>query len=121
MLSAEAEPAYIGGNVKELGILQSEKTETVAGDRVQIKRELRWVYVRCMEYLQIQPNTHLLRRFASSGLHYVPMMDRYLERVRGNVRFPINGAKARILELFINRSHVREGFESGWTSFQPDG
>ena len=92
-----------------LGILQGEKTETVAGDRVQLKRELRWVYVRCMEYLQIQPNAHLLRRFASSGLHYVPMMDRYLERVRGNVRFPINGAKARILEPFINRAHVREG------------
>lgn len=91
-----------------LGILQGEKTETVAGDRAQLKRELRWVYVRCMEYLETQPNAHLLRRFASAGLHYVPMMDRYLERVRGNVRFPITGPKARILEPFINRAHVRE-------------
>ncbi|KAF7596502.1 hypothetical protein BBP40_001374 [Aspergillus hancockii] len=92
-----------------LGILQGEKTETVAGNRAQLKRELRWIYVRCMEYLETQPNAHLLRRFASSGLHYVPMMDRYLERVRGNVRFPIRGAKARILEPFINRAYVCEG------------
>jgi hypothetical protein len=91
-----------------LGILQGEKTETVAGDRVQLKRELRWVYVRCMEYLETQPNAHLLRRFGSSGLHYVPMMDRYLERVRGHVRFPITGAKARILEPFINRAYVSD-------------
>ncbi|OJK04738.1 hypothetical protein ASPACDRAFT_49133 [Aspergillus aculeatus ATCC 16872] len=60
--------------VKEaLGILQGEKTETVAGHRVQLKRELHLVYVRCMEYPQTQPNAHLLRRFASSGLHYVPI------------------------------------------------
>ncbi|GIJ86550.1 hypothetical protein Asppvi_005439 [Aspergillus pseudoviridinutans] len=48
-------------------------------------------------------------RFASLGLHYVPMMDRYLDRVRGNTRFPITRAKARILEPFINRAYVREG------------
>ncbi|ROV98448.1 hypothetical protein VPNG_08522 [Cytospora leucostoma] len=94
-----------------LGILQGEKTETVAGNRVQLKRELRWVYVRCMQYLETQPNAHILRRFSSSGLHYVPMMDRYLERVRGNVRFPINGAMARILEPFINRSALDPGSE----------
>lgn len=92
-----------------LGILQGKKTETVAGERVQLKRELRWVYVRCMEYLETQPNAQLLRRFASAGLHYVPMMDRYLERARGNIRFPIQGAKSRILEPFINRAYVPEG------------
>ncbi|KAG8163882.1 hypothetical protein KVR01_005800 [Diaporthe batatas] len=94
-----------------LGILKGEKTETVAGDRAQLKRELRWVYVRCMQYLEEGPNAHILRRFASAGLHYVPMMDRYLERVRGNVRFPITGAKARILERFINRSALAPGSE----------
>lgn len=94
-----------------LGILQGEKTETVAGNRIQLKRELRWVYVRCMQYLEAQPNAHILRRFASAGLHYVPMMDRYLERVRSNVRFPITGVKARILERFINRSALAPGSE----------
>ncbi|KAJ5895281.1 hypothetical protein N7495_006972 [Penicillium taxi] len=91
-----------------LGILQGEKTETVAGNRTQLKAELRWIYVRCMKYLETQPNAHLLRRFASAGLHYVPMMDRYLERVRGNVRFPIRASTARILEPFIKRAYVSE-------------
>ncbi|BDD58006.1 hypothetical protein MAP00_003318 [Monascus purpureus] len=36
-------------------------------------------------------------------------MDRYLERVRGNIRFPIEGARARIIEPFINRAYVPEG------------
>lgn len=54
----------------------SEKTETVAGDRVQLKRELRWVYVRCLEYLETDPDMHLVTPYASSGLYYVPMMDR---------------------------------------------
>lgn len=39
-----------------LGILQGEQTETVTGDRGQLKRELRWIYVQCMEYLKNQPN-----------------------------------------------------------------
>lgn len=86
-----------------VGVLQGEKTETVAGDRVQLKRELRWVYVRCLEYLEAQPGAHVMRRFASAGLHYVPMMDRYLERARGNVRFPIPAATARILEPYVRR------------------
>jgi hypothetical protein len=54
-----------------------------------------------MKFLEAQPNAHLLRRYASSGLHYVPMMDRYLERVRGNVRFPIREQVACMLEPFI--------------------
>lgn len=94
-----------------LGILKGEKTETVAGNRAQLKKELRWEYVRCMQYLETQPNAHILRRFSSSGLHYVPMMDRYLERVRGNVRFPIQGAMSRILEPFINRAALDPGSE----------
>ncbi|KAF2134732.1 hypothetical protein P153DRAFT_427379 [Dothidotthia symphoricarpi CBS 119687] len=89
-----------------MGVLEGEKTETVAGNRKQLKRELRWVYVRCMQYLETQPHAYLLRRYASSGLHYVPMMDRYLERVRGNIRFPIREAVARLLEPFIKREPV---------------
>jgi hypothetical protein len=89
-----------------MGVLEGEKTETVAGDRKQLKRELRWVYVRCMKFLEAQPNAHLLRRYASSGLHYVPMMDRYLERVRGNVRFPIREQVACMLEPFIKHPTV---------------
>jgi len=91
-----------------VGVLEGEKTETVVGDRVQLKRELRWVYVRCLEYLDTQPNVHLLRRYATSGLHYVPMMDRYLERVRGHVRFPIREPVARLLEPFIKREAASE-------------
>ena len=95
-----------------LGVLEGEKTETVAGDRRQLKRELRWVYVRCMKYLDSQPHADFLRRFASSGLHYVPMMDRYLERVRGHVRFPIKEAVARLLEPFIKREPLSNELES---------
>lgn len=61
-----------------LGTLQSERTETVAGDRFQLKRELCWVYARCTEDLQLGRNGRLMCRFASSGLHYVPIVDRYL-------------------------------------------
>ena len=87
-----------------LGVLRGEKTEAVAGgDRALLKRELRWVYVRCMEALETRPNAHVLRRYASSGLHYVAVMDRYLERVRGTARFPITPAVAAIIEPFINR------------------
>nr|WHS04494.1 humulene synthase, terpene cyclase [Phaeosphaeriaceae sp. CF-150626] len=93
-----------------MGVLEGEKTETVAGNkftsRQQLKRELRWLYARCMKYLEAQPNAHLLRRYASSGLHYVPMMDRYLERVRGNVRFPIREPVACLLEPFIKHELV---------------
>ncbi|KAH6984472.1 hypothetical protein BKA56DRAFT_482328 [Ilyonectria sp. MPI-CAGE-AT-0026] len=84
-----------------LGILQGERTETVAGHRIQLKSELRWVYVRCMDCLNSGRNAHILRRFSSAGLHYVPMMDRYLERVRGNKRFPISEGQARILTPFV--------------------
>jgi hypothetical protein len=85
-----------------LGVLEGEKTETVAGDRALRKKELRWVYSRCLEHLGEQRNGHLLRRFATSGLHFVPMMDRYLERTRGK-RFPISEDAARILSPFMNR------------------
>ncbi|UNI20309.1 hypothetical protein JDV02_006409 [Purpureocillium takamizusanense] len=83
-----------------LGVLQGEKTESVAGDRAQLKRELRWIYMRCLDYLDAQPNEHI-RRYASAGLVYVPMMDRYRERVRGNIRFPLSEAMGRILEPFV--------------------
>jgi hypothetical protein len=88
-----------------MGVLEGEKTETVAGNRKQLKRELRWVYVRCMKYLESQPQAEFLRRYASAALHYVPMMDRYLERARGNVRFPIREELACLLEPFIKTEH----------------
>ena len=87
-----------------LGILKGERTEVVVGDRAQRKRELRWVYVRCMQLLETSSYAHILRRYASAGLHYVPMMDRYLERVSGHVRFPIRDGAALLLERFINRA-----------------
>ncbi|KAI5861141.1 hypothetical protein GGS23DRAFT_155160 [Durotheca rogersii] len=91
-----------------IGVLKGEKTETVAGDRAQLKRELRWVYLRCLEYLDKKPTAHLLR-FASAGLLYVPMMDRYHERVRGNIRFPITEAMARILAPFVKGQATPNG------------
>lgn len=91
-----------------MGVLEGEKTETVAGNRKQLKRELRWVYARCMKYLETDRNAYLLRRHASSGLHFVPMMDRYLERVRGNRRFPIKESLARLLEPYIRHDAVAD-------------
>nr|XP_036581493.1 uncharacterized protein CTRU02_08543 [Colletotrichum truncatum]KAF6789844.1 hypothetical protein CTRU02_08543 [Colletotrichum truncatum] len=84
-----------------LGVLQGEKTEAVVGDRVQLKRELRWVYSRCVDYVGARDDSHIFRRYATAGLHYVPMMDRYLERTRGNKRFPITEKMGRILAAYI--------------------
>ncbi|OJJ94724.1 hypothetical protein ASPACDRAFT_1860739 [Aspergillus aculeatus ATCC 16872] len=70
-----------------LGILQGEKTEAVAGrNRVQLKRELRWLYIRCVEYLDTQPGAAFLRRYATGGYIFVPLMDRYRERARKGAR-----------------------------------
>ncbi|KAJ5683047.1 hypothetical protein N7462_006212 [Penicillium macrosclerotiorum] len=56
-----------------LGVLKGEKTESVAGrNRAQLKRELRWLYVRCIEYLDLQPNAMFLRRYATGALYLCP-------------------------------------------------
>lgn len=90
-----------------IGILRGEQTETVAGDRSMRKQELRWVYVRCMMHLNAHPEGHILKRFASAGLHYVPMMDRYLERVR-MVRLPLTSTARGIIDTYIHEN-VSEG------------
>ncbi|RAK85261.1 hypothetical protein BO79DRAFT_231711 [Aspergillus costaricaensis CBS 115574] len=73
-----------------LSVLQDEPTETVTGkDREMLKRELRWVYLRALGSLDQDPRGALLRRFATSGFHYVLLNDRYQERV-AHVRFPMS-------------------------------
>ncbi|KAF2807548.1 uncharacterized protein BDZ99DRAFT_489810 [Mytilinidion resinicola] len=83
-----------------LGILQGEPTETTARDRKQLGRELRWLYVRCLESLDSHSSASLLRRFATSGLHFVPLMDRYRECLE-HVRFPIATPLCRRLDTYI--------------------
>ncbi|KAL7622899.1 hypothetical protein AAE478_006578 [Parahypoxylon ruwenzoriense] len=89
---------------ESIGVLKGEKTESVAGDRQQLKRELLWLYVRGQEYLQMEPTGNaffILIRYASASFQYVPMMDRYRERACGDVRFPITEAMSRILAPYI--------------------
>ncbi|KAJ5901466.1 hypothetical protein N7495_001994 [Penicillium taxi] len=74
-----------------MGILQGEKTESVAGhDRAQLKRELRWLYIRCIEFLDLQPSAPFLRRYATGGFIFVPLMDRYRERAQKGARTPLS-------------------------------
>ncbi|RDA93584.1 hypothetical protein CP533_6198 [Ophiocordyceps camponoti-saundersi (nom. inval.)] len=83
---------------ESLGVLKGEETESVAGDdRGRLQRELRWVYVRCIEMLDALPGGHHLRRFATSGFHFVLLMDRYRERLKG-LRFPMSTLLLRRLE-----------------------
>ena len=91
-----------------LGVLRGENTETVAGNRELLKSELRWMYVRCIEFLDLQPSAPLLRRFATSGLHFVPIMDRYRERLKG-IRIPFSHSLRRKLDSYIakNESQAR--------------
>lgn len=92
-----------------MGILKGEKTETITGNRAQMKREMLWVYTRCMDYLGGQPNADFLRRYASAGMHYVPMMDRYRERMNGHSRFAIPPAMARILLPYVKNPSTLSG------------
>ncbi|PYH75081.1 uncharacterized protein BO88DRAFT_328877 [Aspergillus vadensis CBS 113365] len=90
-----------------LGILQDEPTETVAGkDREMLKRELRWVYLRALGSLDQDPRGAVLRRFATSGWHYVLLNDRYRERV-AHVRFPMSP---------YLRCRIAAYYKSGWYS-----
>lgn len=64
-----------------LGVLQGEPTETVAGaDRGLLNAELRWTYARCIGILDSHDGGKYVRRYATSGMHFVPTMDRYQER-----------------------------------------
>ena len=60
-----------------------ENTEILAGNRERLKSELRWLYFRCMKLLDLQTSATLSRTFATSGLHFVRIMDRYHERLEG--------------------------------------
>lgn len=63
------------------GILQGEPTESVAGkDRALLSAELRWLHARCNAILDAQDGGEYMKRYATSGFHFVPTMDRYLER-----------------------------------------
>ncbi|RAL00932.1 uncharacterized protein BO80DRAFT_355742 [Aspergillus ibericus CBS 121593] len=83
-----------------LGVLNGEGTETVAGERERLKRELRWVYVRCIERLNGVACAPVAKRYATSGLVYVFLMERYRERVSG-VRVPISGALRAVLDGLV--------------------
>jgi hypothetical protein len=84
-----------------LGILQGEKTESVAGrDRAHLKRELRWLYIRCVEFLDVQPGAAFLRRYATGGFIFVPLMDRYRERARKGARTPMSVDLRRRIKLY---------------------
>lgn len=97
-----------------LGVLQGEPTEsTVAGagvgsgagagreqDRNRQKQELRWVYARCLEQLDRCPTASLLRQYATSGYYFVPLMDRYRERVR-YVRVSLRPAQWEMLRPYV--------------------
>ena len=82
-----------------IGVLDGENTETVAGNRKQLKQEVCWVYSRSMSYLESLPNGLLLRRFASAGLHLVPSHDRYLERIDFKRR-PIHNTIRRMIDSY---------------------
>lgn len=84
-----------------LGVLQGESTETVAGNREQLKKELRWLYVRCLESLDSYPSAPILRRYATAGWHYVFIMDRYRERLQNNIRFPISAPLWAKLDTYV--------------------
>lgn len=88
------------------GVLCGEYTETVAGDREQRKRELRWIHIGCLDFFNEQENEPLLRRYASSGYIFLLLMDRYLERVE-NVRFLVLPEVECIMKSFMVPQAVR--------------
>lgn len=88
-----------------LGLLQGEPTETVAGtDRALLNAELRWTYARCIAILDAHNNGVFLRRFATSGMHFVPIMDRYQERLSLKRRKLTKQMQARIATYTIKLS-----------------
>ncbi|KAJ6490042.1 hypothetical protein C8R45DRAFT_826551 [Mycena sanguinolenta] len=74
--------------IKEaLGIMKGEPTETTAGrDRDRLQAELRWMYSRTMNQLDTHELAKYLKKYASAGLHFVSLDDRYQERVEGRRR-----------------------------------
>lgn len=64
-----------------------------------------------MIHLDAQPDGDLLRRYASSGMHYVPMMDRYLERVK-MARWPLTPVMRRTITSYVKETSLTGDFES---------
>ncbi|KAI9931056.1 hypothetical protein ASPWEDRAFT_238086 [Aspergillus wentii DTO 134E9] len=90
------------------GVLQGEETETVAGkNRDLLKSELRWIYARSIELLDVQPLASLVRRFATSGFSYVLVMDRYLEWTR-NTRIPMTPGLRHMIDSYrgLQSNHI---------------
>ncbi|PYI11171.1 hypothetical protein BO78DRAFT_163688 [Aspergillus sclerotiicarbonarius CBS 121057] len=83
-----------------LGVLEGERMETVAGEREQLKRELRWAYARCIEHLNEHACAPVTKRYATSGLVFVFLMERYRERLR-QVRVPISSALQSVLDDLV--------------------
>ncbi|KAJ6482735.1 hypothetical protein C8R45DRAFT_830934 [Mycena sanguinolenta] len=70
-----------------LGIMKGEPTDaTEGGDRDRLQAELRWTYARTTNQLDTHELAKYLKKYASAGLHFVPLDDRYQERVEGGRR-----------------------------------
>ncbi|KAK4862973.1 hypothetical protein LT330_010684 [Penicillium expansum] len=66
----------------------------------RLKHELPGVYLRYMQLLDFQPSAPLLSRSVSSGLHFVPTMDGYRERVK-HIRFPMSESLRRMVNFYV--------------------
>lgn len=65
----------------------------------RLKNEIPGVYLKYIELLDLQPSSPLSSRSASSGLHFVPTMDAYRERVK-HIRFPMSGSLRRMVDSY---------------------
>lgn len=85
-----------------LGLLQGEPAETTAGrDRARLTAELRWMYARSMEQLDLDDGSApYLRRYASAGLHYVLLNDRYQERLMGFQRLRLTPVMDALIKSY---------------------
>lgn len=86
-----------------LGLLQGEPTEATAGrNRALLTAELRWMYARAMEQLDLDDGlAPYLRRYASAGLHYVLLNDRYQERLKhGYQRLSLTPAMDALIKSY---------------------
>ncbi|KAJ5578181.1 uncharacterized protein N7459_007145 [Penicillium hispanicum] len=69
-------------------------------DQRHRKQELRGLHIKCLELLDLHPSAPLLSRVASSGPHFVPLMDAHGERIK-HARFPMSIATRRRVESYI--------------------
>lgn len=88
-LAAVAQCLSMDTAKESMGVLRHERTDPVAGGRERFKRELRWLFACATERIAAEPYAHICMRFGTSGFHFTPMMDRYLERAAGE-RIPMS-------------------------------